>query len=73
MVPANVVPVGTIAWPRNCRPGGFDPSLAEPRVATVAKAASASTSASSRRDILEILRCTISSLPSETTAAACLA
>src|SRR4029453_7890410 len=28
VVPTNVVPVGTIDCPRNCRPGGFEPSLA---------------------------------------------
>src|SRR3954469_3384749 len=50
VVPANVAPVGTIAWPRNCRPGGFAPLLAlAPAPPTAANTTVAATAAS-RRD-----------------------
>ena len=50
VVPANVVPVGTIACPRNSRPGGFAPLLAcAPAPPTAANTTVAATAAS-RRD-----------------------
>src|SRR5215217_3769286 len=49
VVPANVAPVGTIACPRNCRPGGFAPLLAlAPTPPTAANTTMAATVASQR-------------------------
>src|SRR5580765_3745280 len=44
VVPANIAPVGTIACPRNCRPGGLAPSLGfAPALRTAATATVAAT------------------------------
>jgi len=45
VVPAYIVPVGTIACPRNCRPGGLDQSLEFATAVTVAAAATAAAAA----------------------------
>src|SRR3954447_8254116 len=45
VVPANVVPVGTIACPRNCRPGGFAPPLALAPIAAATAATATATAA----------------------------
>src|SRR5262245_40976252 len=45
VVPANVVPVGTTAWPRNCSDGGFFVAWAPAPTTTATAAAAATASA----------------------------
>src|SRR5436305_10085462 len=50
VLPANVVPVGTIACPRNCSPGGFEPFALAPGTTVAATAIAAAAKAANRRE-----------------------
>src|SRR5262245_44145806 len=51
VVPANVVPVGTIACPRNCRRGGFVPLPVPALAPTTAAATAASATAAAATNL----------------------